>query len=104
VTKLTAYFKDLFSLSCMYIPALLMSEEYRRVTAMLNDSGMTVGKDRVQRIRSHEGMKIQRAAKAGALLWRNDGSGIRLRPERSNHVWNLDFIHATPMTAAVSVC
>jgi hypothetical protein len=65
VTKLTAYFKDLFSLSCMYIPALLMSEEYRRVTAMLNDSGMTVGKDRVQRIRSHEGMKIQRRSQGG---------------------------------------
>jgi putative transposase len=31
---------------------------YRRVTAMLNDSGMVAGKDRVQRIWRHEGLKV----------------------------------------------
>ena len=25
-------------------------------------------------------------------LWLNDGSCIRLRPERSNHVWSYDFV------------
>jgi putative transposase len=30
---------------------------YRRVTAMLNDSGMVVGKDRVQRVWRREGLK-----------------------------------------------
>ena len=31
---------------------------YRRVTAMLNNSGMVVGKDRVQRIWRREGLKV----------------------------------------------
>ena len=31
---------------------------YRRVTAMLNDSGMAVGKDRVQRIWRREGLRV----------------------------------------------
>ena len=26
-------------------------------------------------------------------LWPNDGSCIRLRPERRNHVWAYDFVH-----------
>jgi hypothetical protein len=31
---------------------------YRRVVALLNDSGMVIGKDRVQRIWRHEGFKV----------------------------------------------
>ena len=27
-------------------------------------------------------------------LWLNDGSCIRLRPERRNHVWSYDFVEA----------
>ncbi len=27
-------------------------------------------------------------------LWLNDGSCIRLRPERPNHVWSYDFVEA----------
>jgi len=30
----------------------------------------------------------------GALVWRNDGSCVRLRPERANHVWSYDFVSA----------
>ena len=26
-------------------------------------------------------------------LWLNDGSCVRLRPERRNHVWSYDFVH-----------
>ncbi len=26
-------------------------------------------------------------------LWLNDGSCVRLRPERPNHVWSYDFVH-----------
>ena len=26
-------------------------------------------------------------------LWLNDGSTIRLRPEKRNHVWGYDFVH-----------
>jgi hypothetical protein len=27
-------------------------------------------------------------------LWLNDGSCVRLRPERQNHVWSYDFVRA----------
>jgi hypothetical protein len=27
-----------------------------------------------------------------ARLWLNDGSCVRLRPERPNHVWSYDFV------------
>ena len=29
-------------------------------------------------------------------LWLNDGSCVRLRPERRNHVWAYDFVHDRP--------
>jgi putative transposase len=71
---------------------------YRRVTALLNDSGIEVGKDRVQRIWRREGLNRRSAqrnpketTKTGRL-WLNDGSCIRLRPEYPNHVWGFDFV------------
>ena len=67
---------------------------YRRVTAMLNDSGMVVGKDRVQRIWRREGLKVPQKQPKRSRLWLNDGSCIRLRPEYPNHVWSFDFLEA----------
>lgn len=34
----------------------------------------------------------QKLLKKGRF-WPNDLSGIRLRPERPNHVWSYDFVH-----------
>ena len=65
---------------------------YRRVTAMLNENGIDVGKDRVQRIWRREGLKVPKKQPKRARLWLNDGSCIRLRPERPNHVWSFDFV------------
>ncbi|MEO6609494.1 MAG: IS3 family transposase, partial [Aestuariivirga sp.] len=65
---------------------------YRRVTALLNDGGIEVGKDRVQRIWRREGLKVPKKQPKRARLWLNDGSCIRLRPERPNHVWSFDFV------------
>ena len=60
---------------------------YRRITALLRQAGWLVNKKRVARIWRQEGLKVpQRQAKRGRL-WLNDGSCIRLRPERPNHVW-----------------
>jgi transposase InsO family protein len=67
---------------------------YRRVTALLNDSGMVVGKDRVQRIWHREGLKVPQKQPKRSRLWLNDGSCIRLRPEYPNHVWSFDFVEA----------
>jgi hypothetical protein len=67
---------------------------YRRITALLQARGWQVGKDRVQRIWRREGLKVPQKQKPRARLWLNDGSCIRLRPERANHVWSYDFVSA----------
>ena len=64
------------------------------MTALLNDSGMVVGKDRVQRIWYREGLKVPQKQPKRSRLWLNDGSCIRLRPEYPNHVWSFDFVEA----------
>lgn len=53
-----------------------------------------MGKDRVQRIWRREGLKVPAKQKPRGRLWLNDGSCIRLRPERPNHVWSYDFVEA----------
>ena len=67
---------------------------YRRITKMVNDAGWKVGTDRVQRIWRREGLKVPKKQKPRGRLWLNDGSCIRLRPERRNHVWSYDFVEA----------
>lgn len=51
-----------------------------------------MGKDRVYRIWREEGLKVPQKASKRARLWLTDGSLIRLRPERRNHVWSYDFV------------
>jgi transposase InsO family protein len=59
---------------------------YRRITALLREAGWAVNRKRVERIWRREGLKVpQRQPKRGRL-WLADGSCIRLRPERANHV------------------
>jgi transposase InsO family protein len=67
---------------------------YRRITQMLKEAGWDVGTDRVQRIWRREGLKVPWKQKPRRRLWLNDGSCIRLRPERRNHVWSYDFVEA----------
>jgi putative transposase len=67
---------------------------YRRITALLQARGWDVGKDRVQRIWRREGLKVPQKQRARGRLWLNDGSCVRLRPERENHVWSYDFVSA----------
>jgi transposase InsO family protein len=65
---------------------------YRRITALLRNQGWRVNHKRVERIWRQEGLKVpQRQPKRGRL-WLNDGSCIRLRPERPNQVWSYDFV------------
>ncbi len=67
---------------------------YRRITALLQSAGWQVGKDRVQRIWRREGLKVPPRQPKRGRLWLNDGSCVRLRPERANHVWSYDFVSA----------
>ncbi|MGC1222050.1 MAG: IS3 family transposase [Candidatus Sulfotelmatobacter sp.] len=67
---------------------------YRRITALLQSAGWPVGRDRVQRIWRREGLKVPQKQRARGRLWLGDGSCVRLRPERANHVWSYDFVKA----------
>ena len=67
---------------------------YRRITALLQGAGWQVGKDRVQRIWRREGLRVPQKQRPRGRLWLNDGSCVRLRPERANHVWSYDFVSA----------
>jgi putative transposase len=61
---------------------------------LLQAAGLEVGTDRVQRIWRREGLKFPQKQNPRGRLWLNDGSCIRLRPERRNHVWSYDFVDA----------
>jgi putative transposase len=67
---------------------------YRRITALLRNAGWRVGKDRVQCIWRREGLKVPAKQRPRGRLWLEDGSCVRLRPERANHVWSYDFVSA----------
>ena len=66
---------------------------YRMVTGLLNSAGWCVNHKRVERIWRREGLKVPQKQKKKGRLWLNDGSCVRLRPERPNHVWSYDFVH-----------
>ena len=65
---------------------------YRMVTGLLNNAGWHVNHKRVERIWQREGLKVPQKQKKKGRLWLNDGSCVRLRPERPNHVWSYDFV------------
>ena len=67
---------------------------YRRVTALLKREGWRVNHKRVERIWRIEGLKVPGKQPKRGRLWLNDGSCIRLRPERKDHVWSYDFVAA----------
>jgi putative transposase len=65
---------------------------YRRITGLLRLEGWQVNHKRVERIWRQEGLKVPRRQPKRKRLWLNDGSCIRLRPERKNHVWSYDMV------------
>jgi transposase InsO family protein len=67
---------------------------YRRITVKLREAGWQVGTDRVQRIWRREGLRVPQKQRPRGRLWFNDGSCVRLRSERANHVWSYDFVSA----------
>ena len=66
---------------------------YRRIAALLrSQSGWVVNDKRVERIWRREGLKVPAKQPKRGRLWLADGSCIRLRAERPNHVWSYDFV------------
>lgn len=65
---------------------------YRKIAALLRRAGWRVNDKRVERIWRQEGLKVPQKQPKRGRLWLNDGSCVRLRPERPNHVWAYDFV------------
>jgi transposase InsO family protein len=65
---------------------------YRRITALLQREGWCVNHKRVERIWRREGLKVPVKQPKRGRLWSSDGSIVRLRPKRPNHVWAYDFV------------
>jgi putative transposase len=66
---------------------------YRKIAAMLRSTaGFIVNDKRVERIWRREGLKVPAKQSKQGRIWLADGSCIRLRAERPNHVWSYDFV------------
>jgi hypothetical protein len=63
---------------------------------LLRDAGWAVNRKRVERIWRREGLKVPQRQPKRSRLWLADGSCIRLRPDRANHVWAYDFVEDRP--------
>ena len=66
---------------------------YRRIAALLRDAGWQVNDKRVERLWRREGLKVPGKQPKRGRLWLNDGSCVRLRAERADHVWSYDLVH-----------
>ena len=66
---------------------------YRRIAVLLRDAGWSVSDGRIERLWRREGLKVPTKQPKKGRLWLNDGSCVRLRPERRDHVWSYDFVH-----------
>ncbi len=60
---------------------------YRRITALMVREGWRVNHKRIERLWRREGLKVPKKQPKRGRLWLNDGSCVRLRPERTDHVW-----------------
>jgi len=65
---------------------------YRKIAELLRRSGWLVNDKRVERIWRREGLKVPARQPKRSRLRLADGSCIRLRAERPNHVWSYDFV------------
>ncbi|MFC5485106.1 IS3 family transposase [Microvirga aerilata] len=66
---------------------------YRKIAELLRSTaGWVVNDKRVERIWRREGLKVPQKQPKKGRLWLGDGSCIRLRAERPNHVWSYDFV------------
>ena len=61
---------------------------YRRILAMLRGDCWVVNHKRVERIWRREGLKVPQKQPKRSRMWLTDGSCVRLRPCKPNHVWS----------------
>ena len=67
---------------------------YRRITGLLREEGFRANQKWVERLWRQEGLKVPHRQPPRGRLSFTDGSCVRLRPERTDHVWSYDFTAA----------
>lgn len=77
---------------------------YRRIAALLRSAGWSVNLKRVERIWRQEGLKVPMKQPKRGRLGLNDGSCVRLRPDRPNYVWSYDFVEDYNRVSRQSGC
>lgn len=70
---------------------------YRMITDMLKNQGILINHKRVERIWREVGLKLPKKQPKRRRIFLSDGSCIRLRAERPNHVWSYDFVEDRTM-------
>ena len=66
---------------------------YRMIAGLMRNAAWgQATPSKVGRIWREEGLKVPQKQPPGGRLWLNDGSCIRLRANRPNHVWSYDFV------------
>ena len=66
---------------------------YRKIAKLLRIEGWDINHKKVERIWREEGLQLPARHKKRKRLYHKDSSAIRLRPQHSNHIWSVDFIH-----------
>ena len=66
---------------------------YRKITQLLQIEGWKVNHKRIERLWREEGLQLPQRHKKRKRLYHKDSSVIRLRPQHSNHIWSIDFVH-----------
>jgi putative transposase len=64
---------------------------YRRAWALLRTEGWEVNRKRIQRLWREEGLRVPPRRRKRRRLGQSTVPGARLRAERADHVWALDF-------------
>ena len=70
----------------------LRRQGYKKITEVLRWEGWRVNKKRIFRLWQHEGLRVPKKQHKKRRLYSKNGSCIRLRAERPNHVWSYDFV------------
>ena len=65
---------------------------YRKIAERCERQRAVVNGKRVESIWRREGLKVPAKQPNRSRLWLADGSCLRLRAERPNHVWSYDFV------------
>jgi len=64
---------------------------YRRAWVMLREEGWTVNRKQIQRLWREEGLRVPSRRRKRQRLGISTAPAVRLRAERPDHVWALDF-------------